>query len=234
MEIAEASAFPYCVMYASVCSAILYQHCGRAEDVIVNARRMIAISEEHGFFVQTVGNILLGWATSQVNDPGGVRQGMAAALEGYRMTGACLSQTFYLSLMIDAAICEGAIDDGVDLVNQALQLAEDTGERYWVAALLCQHGELALAAGDTDLAHEKFSAALKRAREQDSKALQVRAAVALHRLPVPASNGAGAAMADALQHIPATNTTPDVVRAREIVASMMTGHGSQSGNAPAE
>ena len=80
-----------------------------------------------------------------------------------------------------AAACEiaGRIEEGLSLLDDALQTVERTGE-HWLAAELYRHkGQLLLRQGDSEAAEELYRKAISIAEEQEAKLWELRAAVSL-------------------------------------------------------
>jgi len=67
-------------------------------------------------------------------------------------------------------------------LDQALQLVERTGERWFAAELDRQRGRLLLRQGQAEAAEELYRQALGIAREQEAKLWELRAAASLARL----------------------------------------------------
>ena len=83
-----------------------------------------------------------------------------------------------------AAACEiaGQVEEGLTLLDDALQIVEKTGERWFAAELNRQKGELLLRQGHTEGAGALYRKALSIARRQEAKLWELRAAVSLARL----------------------------------------------------
>ena len=67
-------------------------------------------------------------------------------------------------------------------MDEALQIVEKTGERWFAAELDRQRGRLLLRQGHTEAAEELYHGALCSAREQEAKLWELRAAISLARL----------------------------------------------------
>jgi predicted ATPase len=76
----------------------------------------------------------------------------------------------------------GQVEEGLTLLDDALQIAERTGERWFGAELHRHKGELLLRQGQPEAAENLYRKALSIAREQEAKLWELRAAVALARL----------------------------------------------------
>jgi predicted ATPase len=88
----------------------------------------------------------------------------------------------YIALLAGACEIAGQIEEGTAQLDQALQLIERTGERWFAAELDRQRGWLLLRQGDTGAAEELYCKALGIAREQEAKLWELRAAASLARL----------------------------------------------------
>jgi predicted ATPase len=87
-----------------------------------------------------------------------------------------------MALVAVAYETAGQIDEGLALVDDALQIVERTGERLLEAELLRRKGQLLLRQGHSEAAEELYRKALSIAREQEAKLWELRAAVSLARL----------------------------------------------------
>jgi predicted ATPase len=109
-----------------------------------------------------------------------MRQGLAV----WQATGAKVFRPYGLALLAEADAHVGQIEEGLTLLVEALAMAQDTGERRWEAELHRLKGELLLrhAAEHDAEAEAYFHQALAVARQQQTKSLELRAAVSLSRL----------------------------------------------------
>jgi hypothetical protein len=77
-------------------------------------------------------------------------------------------------------------EEALPLLDDALQLVEKTGERWFAAELNRHKGQLLLRQGHAEAAEELYCKALSIAKEQEAKLWELRAAVSLARaLPRP-------------------------------------------------
>ena len=107
-----------------------------------------------------------------------LRRGSAA----YRATGAGMWMPHYTALMAEAHEIAGQLEEGLALLDEALQIAERTGER-WLEAVLYRHkGQLLLRQGHSEAAEELYRRALSIAVDQRAKLWELRAAASLARL----------------------------------------------------
>jgi predicted ATPase len=105
-------------------------------------------------------------------------------LAALRATGASLRLPYYLALLAEVCGHTDQATEGLTLVAEALTHVHSTGECWWEAELQRLKGELLLrlsAERDVEAA-ACFRYALERARAQQAKALELRAATSLSRL----------------------------------------------------
>ena len=89
---------------------------------------------------------------------------------------------YYIALLARACELGGQIEEAVTRLDDALQIVERTGERWFVAELYRQKGELLLRQGHSEAAEELYRKALSIAERQEAKLWELRAAVSLTRL----------------------------------------------------
>jgi predicted ATPase len=111
-----------------------------------------------------------------------IRQGLAA----WQGTGAELMRPHSLTLLAEAYAATNRHDQALRVLDEALRLAEATGERMYVAEVCRLRGEHLLAIGpegaNVDAAQACFTRALTIASRQGARSLELRAATSLARL----------------------------------------------------
>jgi len=90
----------------------------------------------------------------------------------------------HLSYCFCGGACEiaGQVEEAVSLFDDALQIAERTGERWLEAKLSTHKGQLLLRQGHIEVADELYHKALSIAREQGAKLWELRVTASLARL----------------------------------------------------
>ena len=88
----------------------------------------------------------------------------------------------HIDLLARACEIAGQIEEAVSLLDDALQIVERTGERWFAAELNRHKGQLLLRQGHTQAAEEHYRKALSIAQEQEAKLWELRAAASLARL----------------------------------------------------
>jgi predicted ATPase len=173
------------------------------------AEAEIDLSTNQGFpHWVAAGAILLGWALAEQGQGAEgitqIRQGLAAR----QATGAEVNQPYFLALLAEAYGKVGQIEEGLNVVAEALALVEKSGERMWEAELYRLRGELLLRVGEegregetesgregevtkityspippfSSSPEECFHKAIEVAQHQQAKSLELRATMSLSRL----------------------------------------------------
>jgi class 3 adenylate cyclase/predicted ATPase len=147
------------------------------------SEELVAVTTEQGFpYWRAQGTIYCGWVKVQNGD---VAEGISLLRSGssaYRATGAEVWVPHYIALLANAYDIAGQIEEAATLLDDALQTAERTGER-WLAAELNRHkGLLMLRQGHAEAAEEFYRKALGIAKAQEAKLWELRASVALAQL----------------------------------------------------
>jgi predicted ATPase len=147
-----------------------------------HAEATAAIAAEHGFsFWLAGGTIMKGWALAAC---GAAEEGIAAMREGLRAwqaTGSVTYRTYYQGLLAEVLVGKGQVEEGGRVLEEALALIGQTDEGLCQAELFRLKGELLLPERE-DEAEKYFRQALAVARQQRTKALELRAVTSLSRL----------------------------------------------------
>ena len=103
-------------------------------------------------------------------------------LNAYRAGGTELFVPHYIDLLAAACELAGKVEEGLNLLDDALRIVQTTGERWFAAELNRHKGEVLLRQGHSKAAEELYRKALSIAEEQAAKLWELRAAVSLARL----------------------------------------------------
>jgi class 3 adenylate cyclase/predicted ATPase len=128
------------------------------------------------------GAFFRGWARAMAEDVPG---GLADMLDGIASEQASDTRTdftLYYEMLAEVYARAGRLDEAIRVVGEAFVIAQQHGIVFWNAELYRRRGEVLRAAGDRDGAEVAFQDALACARGQESRALELRAAVSLSRL----------------------------------------------------
>jgi DNA-binding SARP family transcriptional activator/tetratricopeptide (TPR) repeat protein len=221
---AEALADPY--TSASIYSWFAWLNHYRREAALVQAQAeiAIAISLQHGFpYHLEQSDILLGWALAQ---QGQVEAGIARMQSSLaiRVTmDAHLHQPAFLALLAEVYGQAGQPEQGVRVLDEALSIAEVTGDRWSHPELYRLKGELLRRQGvDAQEVESHFCQALAVAQQQEAKSLELRAAMSLARLWQQQNQRqqARALLAEIYGWFTEGFHTPDLIEARALLEEL--------------
>jgi predicted ATPase len=102
----------------------------------------------------------------------------------FQNTGASIGKPYYMALLAKAYEMADLADEGLAMVQEALNTAHETGERWFQAELYRFKGEILLKLSTPEIsqAEAAFQQALTIAQHQQSKSWELRAAMSLSRL----------------------------------------------------
>jgi serine/threonine protein kinase/tetratricopeptide (TPR) repeat protein len=183
LGLAEVLADPFSRAIALAYDAMLHQFSGTRDAVEEQAAAAIAVSTKYGFpYYLAWGTILHGWA---VAERGQVEHGIAEIREGLaaiRATGCDHRRSYYLSLLAQVCGRAGQVDEGLGLLQEALTIAETSGEHWMDAELYRLKGELlAVSGAPAGEVHRMLLKAVAIASRQGSTPLLLRAEQSLQR-----------------------------------------------------
>jgi predicted ATPase len=148
----------------------------------------MTIAEKEGVpLFESWARVARGWALAHL---GQAEQGVAQIREGLAMasaTGAEIWHPYNLAQLAEACGKAGRIDEGLEVIAEALNLVQEKGERWWEAEIVRLRGKLLLKRNPSELAEARisFERAIETARKQGSKSLELRATMSLARLLAP-------------------------------------------------
>jgi len=99
-------------------------------------------------------------------------------------TGAEMWRTYNLAQLAEACGKAGRVDEGLEVIAEALDVVQEKGERWWEAEILRLRGELLLKRNRSGPAQAltSYERAIEIARKQGAKSLELRATISLARL----------------------------------------------------
>jgi predicted ATPase len=144
---------------------------------------MVAVATERGFpYYRAHGEIHCGWVKVE---NGNVAEGISllgSSLTAFRATGAEAWTPYFFALAARGYEIAGQIEEALTLLDDALRIADRTGE-HWFAAELNRHkGQALLRQGQFEAAENLYRKAFSIAKEQGAKLWELRVAVSLARL----------------------------------------------------
>jgi predicted ATPase len=141
---------------------------------------------------------------------------LRAALDDLRDTPHDIRFQLYLVWLAEALWIAGQFDDALAAIDQTLERAGRTEERWYLPELLRIRGELLIRRGDADAvatALQCFADSLRWAREQKARSWELRAAISIARLP-SSGDDARASLRSVLDGFSEGFETADLVAAR--------------------
>ena len=154
-------------------------------EVYTRSEQLISLSEHEEFAAHRAkGEMFRGWALSRLGD---VERGITSLNEGLDALRAIATNEdlpVFLEMLAECYAMSGQTSEGLRALDAAFAEAEDATLRYWLAELHRRKGELLLQAPDGDDAQAEscFTDALRIARQQDARSLELRTATSYARL----------------------------------------------------
>jgi predicted ATPase/class 3 adenylate cyclase len=189
------------------------------------AARLVALAEEKGsLYWKSYGAMLQGWLLVQAGrESEAISIGMAATAT-IRSTGATAYAPWYMSYLASAYAKLRQFDEAWRCINDAINAAEATGEKWCDAEIYRIAAEIALIEPDRDWAKIDgwFKRALSTAREQKAASLELRAATSTARMLLEQGNQADALnlVAPVLGQFTEGFDSPDLIEARSLLQSL--------------
>jgi predicted ATPase len=147
------------------------------------AGELIAVSVEQGFpYWRALGTAYRGWVKVK---NGAVTEGtllLRSGLAAYRATGSEAWMPQIIALLAGACEIVGQVEEALGLLEDALQILEQTGERWFAAELNRHKGQLLQWHGHSEAAEQLYRKALNTAQGQEAKLWELRAATSLAQL----------------------------------------------------
>jgi predicted ATPase len=141
-----------------------------------------SIAAEHGLSFWLAGSaIFRGWALAASGETGGVEI-MRRGISDWQATGSVTYRTYYLGILAETLHQHGEQQEAIKLLEESIQLADETGEGLYAAELHRLRGEIFRAIGGLDKAQSDFARALSLARQRDVRSLELRATASLAQL----------------------------------------------------
>ena len=140
-----------------------------------------SFKNNYGFFM-TMSAITRGWHLARTGRFQDAAQQMERATAVMHQSKAYSPRPLLVSTFTDVYLMAGQIDEGLQLFHKESEEYPINGERFMESEIRRLHGELLLAKKDSQQAEQEFQLALKIARQQEAKSLELRAGMSLARL----------------------------------------------------
>lgn len=183
LALARALDHPLIVVNALARSLPLLQLCRDLKTLEARATTTIALATEQDFPNYRIdAEILRAWASRERSAPGTTVRLIDAGLVDRQRLGSIWQRPYFLSLLADAQACDGALDEALDTIDQALEQGRSTGEIWHEPELLRIKGEVLRQLAMDDAAEQFFAEGLALAQTTSARAWELRIATSLARL----------------------------------------------------
>jgi predicted ATPase len=185
MKWAEQLSHPHTLVY-TICHvrAFIDLFSRRREDARSHAAMVVSLSTENGFsHWLNCGRILEGWAEICRGEVDGGIELLPTGIAAWHKRGARLWLPFFLTLEAEAYAKAGRGDAALVVIEEALTIAKDTGERWAMAEVLRVKAHfLKVVGAETKEIEMILLSSLEIARAQQARCWELRAACDLARL----------------------------------------------------
>jgi predicted ATPase len=187
LNLARELSEPHGMAHALFFMAVIHQLRRDESLAKVFAEAAFSISAEHGLLLyQATSTVTRGWTLIELGRADEAIEQIQLGLTGHQATGTVLLRPHFLALLAEALKKAGRIEEGLLVLEDAMIQAHENGDRYYLAEIHRLKGELLLnLANGQDAAagaESCFIQAVETARKQNSKSLELRAAMSLSRL----------------------------------------------------
>jgi predicted ATPase len=186
------------------------------------AEALLAFSRAHDIALYAIyGEMFASWARGRLFDPEAGVNRLRQAVRDYLALDNKNSTPLFYGMIADLEALAGRADNALTSIDLALELAEETGERWWDSVLFRRKGQILLQREPSDptSAEEAFRSAIGVAKTQGARSCELVASLALAKLRQ--SNGrlaeAHAALAPALEGFSPTPELPQVAEAQMLL-----------------
>jgi predicted ATPase len=148
-----------------------------------NSEWSVRVAKEHGLAqIESQSGALAGWCAVENGERDRGLALLTEATDALRALRSLGWLSYFLGLLADARIKAGQPSEAMKAVEEAISLAEATGERFYSAELHRLRGELLASSGRRDEAKAEFDRAVAIAAQQGAVPLERKARDSLRRL----------------------------------------------------
>jgi predicted ATPase len=199
------------------------------------AERLVAVAQEHGTKLFLVlARVYASWARAWPDQSSANQEEFQQALAAYRGEGNKFFVPLFLGLLAAIQVeIQGEKERAAAYIDEALALAQQTGEHWTDAFLHRIRGEILLKLNSADLApaEDAFLTAIAVAQQQRAKSFELRAALSLAKLYQSTSRAADAhaVLVRALVGFSPTPEFPEIEQAQRLLEALPCRRGVQGG-----
>jgi class 3 adenylate cyclase/predicted ATPase len=204
---------------------LLHRYRRDARAVATEAQLFSEYAEEQAFSEhREKARVFRGWALTKRGDAERGITMMREAIHSHEAIGTREDPPVWKEMLGEACLEAGLVDEGLEIVESALNDVEDSGLRFWVAELLRCKGRLLLAASPTKPGEARscFEEARAIANGQEARSLELRAALCLAKMHVAEgeSEVARALVEPLCSWFVEGFETPDLVEAKQLLSTL--------------
>jgi predicted ATPase len=180
----EARAATFSIMASLFMASLIYRIIEDVDHVQALGERLMAQGVQYELPLSIWGGTFCqGWVLARQGDLAGAIPLVEDATDSFRQAEHTMFQTYRLGTLADLYIQANRLEDAEATLQEARFISEKGYERFWDAEIARMYGNLAQARGepDADVEHH-YMQACELARTQQSKTLELRAAISLARL----------------------------------------------------
>jgi class 3 adenylate cyclase/predicted ATPase len=181
-ELGQAPTLMYALFVAAANAPL---NCGKFALANSLIDELLALADEKDArFWKAQGTVLKGLVLAQTGEARAAVGTIESGIAAFRAIGSTVTLPLYLCGLASAYAETGNINEAGRCIAGAVKAMETTKERQWEAEICRVAGEIALRSSQPDLeaAQAHFERALKVARAQQTKSLELRAATSMARL----------------------------------------------------
>ncbi len=182
LELAERIAHPYSLYLALVFVAGLHLYRREPEPALRLIDRAEALAAEQRFAPVVQSRMLRGTALAIQGATDEAVSCIREALAESERRGASIYRPYALASLAEALLRRGELTPALEAVREGFENMEATGERWWEAELHRVNGTVLTVLTKLGESQAAFEEALRVARRQKAKSLELRAATSLARL----------------------------------------------------
>ncbi len=225
LQRAETIAHPHSQAYACYYAAVLYALRGELATAQKHAERCLTLSEQHAFRPwHGLSRAIRGICRTLLDEESSAIDEVYSAVKEYRSGGYQIGITALYVLLIPALMSRQRYEEALEIIDGGLAIVQDNSEKLFAAELMRLKAQALRhlpAHQERESADALLEGAVRMAREQGAKSLELRAAADLAELSEAGKRGkARDVLAAALAPFQEGSKTRDLVRAKALLERM--------------
>jgi predicted ATPase len=180
------------------------------------------LGRQHGMaYYISAAEVLANWATARLHSHSDAANALRTAMERYFEEGNGIGAPLYHGLLAELAFAAGDGDSALELIDKALGIATQTGERLGASYFNRLRGDILLKQDHPEPAHaeEAYQTAIAVAKEQGARSYELLGALSLAKLYQSTGRPADAhaVLALALEGFAPTPQMPEIAEAQVLL-----------------